>query len=59
MLSVLKFKCPDCNNVFEFDSVGENEIISCPVCGTGFKTVRKNGLVELEEFNLEDGGLEK
>ena len=53
MLNVMKFKCPECGNTFEFDAVGEHEIISCPICGTECKTVRKGESLVLEGFELE------
>jgi transcription initiation factor IIE alpha subunit len=42
------FHCPQCNENFEFDSIGENEFVPCPVCGTEFVTTRKGGKVMLE-----------
>lgn len=48
----LKFKCPACKIAFEFDWIGENELVSCPICGNDFVTVRKgNGLI-LEPFEF-------
>jgi Zn finger protein HypA/HybF involved in hydrogenase expression len=44
------FTCPQCNANFEFDAVGENEFVSCPVCESNNVTVKKGGKVILAEF---------
>jgi len=47
------FSCPGCNNNFEFDPVGENEFVPCPICGTEFMTVRKGQQLLLKSFETE------
>ncbi len=42
------FRCPECREKFEFDSVGEYEFVPCPVCGTDNVTVKKGGELMLE-----------
>jgi hypothetical protein len=44
----IAFKCPSCQSIFEFDPIGENEYVSCPICGNDFGTVKKGGTIELE-----------
>jgi Zn finger protein HypA/HybF involved in hydrogenase expression len=41
-------QCPQCKKNFEFDAVGENEFIPCPVCGTEFVTTKKGSKMLLE-----------
>jgi Zn finger protein HypA/HybF involved in hydrogenase expression len=52
----LTFSCPVCKETFEFDYVGEYELVFCPVCGIDFMTVRKNQTLVLEslEAKVED-----
>jgi len=38
----VQFTCPQCSANFEFDTVGEYELVPCPACGSDFVTV-KNG----------------
>lgn len=45
--------CPQCKESFEFDAIGENEFVPCPICGTQFVTAKKGGKVTLEA--LEQG----
>jgi Zn finger protein HypA/HybF involved in hydrogenase expression len=42
------FTCPQCNENFEFDAVGKNEFVPCPVCGTHFVTVKAGNKLKLE-----------
>jgi Zn finger protein HypA/HybF involved in hydrogenase expression len=44
------FLCPQCNENFEFDSIGENEFVPCPICGTDNVTVKKGNKIMLEAF---------
>jgi lysine biosynthesis protein LysW len=44
------FRCPECKETFEFDKVEENEFVPCPVCGTDYFTVKRNGKVTLQNF---------
>ncbi len=50
----ITFLCPECEETFEFDLVGEHEFVPCPMCGTEFTTVKKGQklLLECFEFNL-------
>jgi Zn finger protein HypA/HybF involved in hydrogenase expression len=49
----LTFRCPACEETFEFDDVGEFELVPCPVCGVDFMTIRKGKTLQLEclDFN--------
>lgn len=49
MVTVL-FRCPECKKFFEFDLVGEYELVSCPICGDDFQTIKKEGTLRLEPF---------
>jgi len=49
-IASILFTCPQCNANFEFDAVGENEFVSCPVCGADHVTVKKGGKVMLAAF---------
>jgi Zn finger protein HypA/HybF involved in hydrogenase expression len=42
------FRCPQCKVNFEFDPVGENEFVPCPVCGTHFVTTKSGSKLKLE-----------
>ncbi|MGD6806934.1 MAG: lysine biosynthesis protein LysW [Candidatus Bathyarchaeia archaeon] len=42
------FHCPQCKANFEFDNVGQDEFVPCPVCGTQFITVKSGNKVKLE-----------
>jgi Zn finger protein HypA/HybF involved in hydrogenase expression len=44
------FHCPQCNENFEFDTVGEGEFVPCPVCGTDFFTVKNGNKLTLAHF---------
>ncbi len=51
-IASILFHCPQCNANFEFDAVGENELVPCPVCGTEHVTVKRGNrltLVALEQ----------
>ncbi len=48
----MTFTCPGCKESFEFDSIGEYELVPCPVCGIDFMTVRKNQALMLEAFEV-------
>jgi Zn finger protein HypA/HybF involved in hydrogenase expression len=48
----ITFTCPRCKEIFEFDCVGEYELVLCPVCGTNFMTVRKSQTLLLESFEF-------
>ena len=48
MEATIAFKCPSCNSIFEFDPIGENEYVSCPICGNDFRTFKKGETMELE-----------
>ena len=50
MIASITFTCPQCNRKFEFDAVGENEFVPCPICGTDFLTVKKGNKLMLESF---------
>jgi Zn finger protein HypA/HybF involved in hydrogenase expression len=46
------FLCPGCMKSFEFDLVGECQLVSCPLCGTKFITVQKGQTLLLEPFDF-------
>ena len=50
----IMFTCPDCKGSFEFDRVGEHQLVSCPICGIDFITIRKGQTLLLENFALEE-----
>jgi transcription initiation factor IIE alpha subunit len=53
MNNPIAFACPRCKQTFEFDMVGENEFVPCPICGTEFMTIRKEQKLLLEAFEIE------
>ena len=48
--TTILFNCPECRKFFEYDAVGESELVSCPLCGDHFKTVKKGDTLKLEPF---------
>ncbi len=48
----ITFSCPCCKETFEFDPVGEHELVMCPVCGTEFMTTKKGEKIQLEYFEF-------
>jgi len=42
------FICPQRNARFEFDAIGKNEFVPCPVCGTDHVTVKIGNKLKLE-----------
>jgi Zn finger protein HypA/HybF involved in hydrogenase expression len=46
------FTCPQCNANFEFDAVGEYELVACPVCGTRHVTVKVGSKLMLQPSEL-------
>lgn len=46
------FSCPGCMKSFEFDLVGEHQLIMCPLCGIEFITVKKGQTLQLESFEF-------
>lgn len=47
-LASMLFICSQCNANFEFDAVGEYELVACPVCGTRHVTVKEGSKVMLQ-----------
>jgi Zn finger protein HypA/HybF involved in hydrogenase expression len=45
------FRCPQCRESFEFDMVGENEFVPCPICGTNCVTVKKGRKLLLQTLS--------
>ncbi|MDR1991964.1 MAG: hypothetical protein LBQ98_00425 [Nitrososphaerota archaeon] len=41
IVASVRFTCPQCRATFEFDAIGEYELVPCPVCGSDFVTVKK------------------
>ncbi|MCW4005503.1 MAG: hypothetical protein NWF04_02730 [Candidatus Bathyarchaeota archaeon] len=52
MNASVKFQCPTCKAVFEFDCIGEHEFVPCPICGNDFKTAKKGKRLVLEPFEF-------
>ena len=50
IIASITFICPQCNKKFEFDAVGENEFVPCPICGTNFFIAKKGNKLILESF---------
>ncbi len=48
----ITFTCPGCKETFEFDPVDEYQLVSCPICGSNFMTIRKGGTLLLESFEF-------
>lgn len=50
----LTFLCPSCRGNFEFDFIGEYQLVPCPICGIELMTIRKGQkmLLQTFEFNL-------
>ncbi len=48
----IKFTCPLCEKSFEYDQVGEYQLVPCPVCGGNLVTVNKGRGLELEYFEF-------
>jgi Zn finger protein HypA/HybF involved in hydrogenase expression len=46
------FTCPICNANFEFDAVGEYELVPCPVCGTRHVTVKSGSKLMLQQSEI-------
>ncbi len=51
-MTSIVFICPECEKTFEFDHIGENELVLCPICGTEFITVKKGQRLLLEQFDF-------
>ncbi len=47
-IASILFHCPQCKEHFEFDAIGQNEFVPCPVCGTQFLTVKTGSKLKLE-----------
>jgi transcription initiation factor IIE alpha subunit len=50
-MTTIKFTCPGCHARFEFDAVGENEFVPCPVCGNDCVTIKKGGKIQPQTFD--------
>jgi Zn finger protein HypA/HybF involved in hydrogenase expression len=53
VVASILFHCPQCNENFEFDAIGEHEFVPCPMCGTDHVTVKKGNRIMLEAFELQ------
>ena len=47
-MASIMFTCPQCNANFEFDAVGPNEFVPCPLCGAHFVSAQKGKKLVLE-----------
>ena len=52
MVKVITFLCPSCTDTFEFDDVGEYQLVPCPICGSQWMTIRKDQILVLESFDF-------
>ena len=52
MNTSITFTCPGCKETFEFDPVGEYQLVPCPICGIEFMTVKKGHTLQLESFEF-------
>ena len=52
MNTSITFTCPGCKETFEFDPVDEYQLVSCPICGIDFMTIRKGQTLLLESFEF-------
>ncbi|MGA3290015.1 MAG: hypothetical protein ABSD42_07255 [Candidatus Bathyarchaeia archaeon] len=52
MNTSITITCPGIKEIFEFDSVGEYQLVSCPICGIDFMTVRKGQSLLLKSFEF-------
>lgn len=50
----ITFTCPTCKSTFEFDYVGEYELVHCPICGMEFMTTQKGKALQLELFEFDE-----
>jgi len=48
VLASILFTCTQCNANFEFDAIGENEFVPCPICGANHVTVKVGSKIMLE-----------
>jgi hypothetical protein len=57
----ITFLCPSCCEIFEFDDVGEYQLVSCPICGIEYITVKKDQRIQLQnfEFGIENNDLQE
>ena len=46
------FLRPSCKDNFEFDSIGEYQLVPCPICGVDFITIRKAQKLILESYEF-------
>jgi Zn finger protein HypA/HybF involved in hydrogenase expression len=52
----LTFTCPGCKEKFEFDRVGEYQLVPCPVCGIDLITIKKERKLQLQPFEFDTSG---
>jgi Zn finger protein HypA/HybF involved in hydrogenase expression len=52
----IMFTCPDCKKSFEFDPVGEYQLVSCPICGIEYITVKEKQTLILQYFEQVEVG---
>ena len=50
--SSINFACQRCKESFEFDPVGEYQLVPCPIYGIDLMTIRKGQTVLLETFEF-------
>ncbi len=52
MNTPITFTCPGCKENFDFDPVGEYQLVPCPICGIDLMTIRKGQTLLLETFKF-------
>jgi hypothetical protein len=52
ILPTITFTCPECGETFEFDMVGEYQLVPCPLCGIDCMTVKKGETLLLKCFDF-------
>lgn len=50
--TTITFTCPECRETFEFDMVGEYQLVPCPFCGTNCITVKRGESMLLKCFDF-------
>jgi Zn finger protein HypA/HybF involved in hydrogenase expression len=49
-MASITFTCPECRETFEFDPVGEYQLVSCPICGIDHQVIKKTSTVTIKSL---------